>query len=384
MFLSELGNGLGQFTQALQSPGAAFGLGLLGNSGPSPMPVSFGQAVARAGDYAWQRQAESDRLAMIQAQQVMQLRALAAQQQNKGQLDAFLRNLAVSQDGNKPVTSPLLANLVANYTAVDPRIGAELAMKAPGLLGPAPQPELSEAGKKVRDLEAALGRKLTDREALTINGGGALFEAKPDELDKVLSPNDLRSLRRPDGTPFAVGTTMRTAQDAGAMVVSDDALKRKQQLDQALGVLVQLKGLQGKIDQSGLIAGVGSNILARFANGIGNAFTYVAGTQSAETRALFKDLSKGTVAPLIRTLGESGALSDEDVERALALLPENSGALPDSTTLANSKLNELANIFQRAAVNLSPTGAPVAGAQGGGVPEYDFDPRTGKLVPRQR
>jgi hypothetical protein len=63
--------------------------------------------------------------------------------------------------------------------------------------------------------------------------------------------------------------------------------------------------------------------------------------QSNQKAAELDSLIKGTLAPIIRALGEKGALSDTDVKRAINLLP----ALTDSADVARGKIGNLKDLF---------------------------------------
>ena len=85
--------------------------------------------------------------------------------------------------------------------------------------------------------------------------------------------------------------------------------------------------------------------------------------QSNLSLSAYDSFIQGSVAPLIRSLGEKGTLATEDVQRALAFLP-NTGReapyLPDTPQLAKEKLSQLRNLLKEAT---SPRGA---GGGGGG------------------
>jgi hypothetical protein len=360
-----------------QQARAMLASGLLQAAGPQRMPVSLGQALGGAMPAAFEaydRRAELGLRNDLTRRHIEELdradRERVRREQDAQLMSELMASLGTEADGAGPLVTPRVSKFLAAGARIDPRGAMSIAAQIPGLFGA--KRELSDAGAKIRDVSTALGRDLTEREVFALSGASELFDPTDDELDKPLTPTDLRSVRRPDGSQFEFGTTFREAQSAGAAVFSPDDLKRRQNVESALGMLTNLRELQGQIDDSGVIKGVGSNMLARLANGIGNAVSAVAGTEAAEARTVFRDLSRGTIAPLIRTLGDSGALSDGDVNRALALLPDNGGLLPDSTTLANEKLDELEKIFRRAAESLGMTdaGSP---STGGGIRFLGFE-----------
>jgi hypothetical protein len=342
---------------------AQLAAGFLNAAGPQRMPVSLGQAFGSALPAAMEardRRAESgikNDLLRRQIEEVNRRRAAGLA------LNDFILG--------SPALAPELKSFMGVAARIDPSGAMGILAKVPGLLGPEKE-EISEAGAKLRDVSKHLGRDLSPREVFALSGAGELFDPTDDELDKPLTAADLARVRKPDGSQFAFGTTFRQAQEEGAGVFSPEDMKRRQGIESALGTLSNLRELQSQIDESGVISGVGSNLLARLANGVGNAIGAVVGTEASEARTVFRDLSRGSIAPLVRTLGDSGALSDGDVNRALALLPANHGLVPDSTTLANEKLDELEKIFRRAAENLGMTDA-ASPSTGGGIRFLGFE-----------
>jgi hypothetical protein len=69
-----------------------------------------------------------------------------------------------------------------------------------------------------------------------------------------------------------------------------------------------------------------------------------AATQTNRDAALLDSKIMGVLAPVIRALGEKGALANEDVERAANLFPK----LTDDADVAWAKLRELKGMFKRA------------------------------------
>jgi len=69
-------------------------------------------------------------------------------------------------------------------------------------------------------------------------------------------------------------------------------------------------------------------------------------TQSNPKIALLDSYIKGTLAPMIRSLGEKGSLSDTDVKRAMALMP-TMFPIPDSKEVAMGKIKQINDILDR-------------------------------------
>jgi hypothetical protein len=82
--------------------------------------------------------------------------------------------------------------------------------------------------------------------------------------------------------------------------------------------------------------------------GLIGAIRDISQTESGEKYKAYSDFRAGSAAPLIRALGEKGALSDKDVERALALLPNVSAlrGLPDLPGTAKRKMSYLRMLLQ--------------------------------------
>lgn len=220
-----------------------------------------------------------------------------------------------------------------------------------GILGTTAKPELSETGEKLRDVKDVLGRDLSEREALTLAGGGALFEVDEDddEADKPLSATDLARVRQADGSPFPFGTTAAEAQAAGARVFSEAELKQERDVSSALNTLSTLEemavGPDGVFkDEGGSV--LTNNVLSRLGSGIVNGLGSLLGTDASIRRSVFNDTSMGAIGSLVRSMGEAGSLSDGDVARALSLIPQL-GSTPDTEAKAKANLAELRKIISR-------------------------------------
>lgn len=58
------------------------------------------------------------------------------------------------------------------------------------------------------------------------------------------------------------------------------------------------------------------------------------------------DYTVGTLAPIVKSLGEAGNLATEDIQRAEKLVPKLTGVNPDSPQTARRKLNQLKKLLQ--------------------------------------
>lgn len=209
----------------------------------------------------------------------------------------------------------------------------------------------TEFESKLRFVREMLGRDLTEAEIL--RSAGLSPEEEENVLTEQIPPNQINRVLLPDGTSPPLGTTWGEAQRMGARVYSEADLKRQQQISGALHTLDRLEGMAF---EDGVFKDAGGSILtdnaiARLAHGIANGIGALIGTDASKRRNVFTRTSRGTVATLIRSMGESGALSDGDVQRALDLLP-TLGATPDTEEEARMQFNEIRQILTRGAQTL--------------------------------
>lgn len=205
-------------------------------------------------------------------------------------------------------------------------------------------PDTSSFQQKLSDVRGAIGRELTQEEVLKLAGGGTTINIG-DKLNEPIPISSLDSVRLPDGSTLPIGSTYADAQRLGAQVFSSEELKKEQQADAALGILDQLETLA--IGEGGE-GGIFQNVNPGLVNRAGAAFDFALGmlSQNDPRASQFYDMSKATLAPFIRLLGESGALAQGDVDRALGLVPRVF-PLPDTKEVAERKLIELRAIINR-------------------------------------
>lgn len=345
-----MANGFGQrIAGLLGNPTFNLGVGLLAAGGPSAAPHSFGQDLAGAVQFASERQRQQ------MENQVARERLLALQRQRQAgsAVQELLTSLGVPGDAPSPgQISPLHQRILQTMAQTNPQGAMQ------GLLGLLTEAEPTGLKAKLATVEQQLGRKLTEKEVLGLAGGGTTINIGDNKANEPIPVTQLPNVRMPDGSSPPLGTTFAQAQAAGARVFSASEIQARQQIEAGLGVLTDLRELA--IGDDGVFQGVPSNLIGRFAVGLGNSIGALVGTEGSEARSVYADLSRGTIAPLIRSLGESGSLSDGDVSRALGLLPET-GALPTSGREAEQKLRQLEQIFRRAGENLGTTEASGAG-----------------------
>lgn len=322
------------------------GIGLLAASGPSTQPVGLGQILGSAAQFA------SDRQQQAHANQIMrdQLSQRKKQQGAQEKLSGLLSS-------GETVDQQQMLGLLAQ---ADPQAFTQQMQS--GLLGQMfakPQkPTGTEA--KLSAVEGRLGRSLTDEEVLKLSGGGTTINVGGEsKLDEVIPISSIADVRMPNGDAVPIGTTFREARQAGAQVMSGDEQKKSAQADAALGILNELELLALGPD------GVFSNVEPGFVNRAGAAAQFVLDdlTQDDPKSSQYSDLSKSTLAPLVKLMGETGALATEDVNRALGLLPKIF-PLPDTGDVAVDKMRIVREIIERG-VRKSNSGQVVQ--LGGGV-----------------
>lgn len=168
------------------------------------------------------------------------------------------------------------------------------------------------------------------------------------KLDEPIPIAQLDTVRLPNGTTPPLGTTMREARQMGAKVLSAEDQKRTQQADQAMGILNQLESLA--VGPEGVFNEVMPGLANRAAAAIGFGLDML--EQKDPRASQFADMSQATLAPFIKFLGESGALAQGDVERALGLLPRIF-PLPDTGEVAKEKIAALREIIGRGVTQMN-------------------------------
>jgi hypothetical protein len=166
--------------------------------------------------------------------------------------------------------------------------------------------------------------------------------------DQVIPIAQLDTVRLPDGTTPPIGTTYAQANSMGARVQSTADQQRATQADQALGILGQLEDLA--VGPNGVFNQVEPGLVNRAASALTFGLDMI--EQKDPRASRFVDMSKATLAPFIKFLGESGALAQGDVDRALGLVPRVF-PLPDTKEVATQKLTALREIIQRGTRNLN-------------------------------
>lgn len=208
----------------------------------------------------------------------------------------------------------------------------------------------SAAPSAIREMQA-LGYPLTPegfKEYNAAQGTKGTTINLADKLNEPIPIAQLDTVRLPDGTTPPIGTTYSEARAMGARVLSTADQQRTQQADQALGILNQLEELA--IGPDGVFTEVEPGLANRAASAIQFGLDML--EQKDPRASQFADMSKATLAPFIKFLGETGSLAQGDVERALGLVPRIF-PLPDTGEVAKEKLDALREIITRGVRNMN-------------------------------
>lgn len=170
-------------------------------------------------------------------------------------------------------------------------------------------------------------------------------EPRVDPLDKPLGAAEIGHWQGPDGKPPPPGTTQRDLMARGYKYVSTAESNRAAEAKGAYATIDRLDELTNTLwnpqDKS---TGAAWRVTQKA------KWTNERLTQTNKELAEFEAFAKGTLAPLIRAVGEKGNLATEDIERALLLIPSTGqgSALPDTPEVARGKMRQLREWFDRA------------------------------------
>lgn len=155
-----------------------------------------------------------------------------------------------------------------------------------------------------------------------------------------------------DVTPTSIlglaGKFQEQAQAGGLSSTQAQAMQKVGTAEQLISILSK-RFMETSPSQFGPMARLGGG-LKRFGAKIG---------VSPAAIKSYEDFSKGTIGPIVRSLGEVGALSEGDVQRALNLVPN----LSDTPEEANRKMSDLMQVLQISKQNIIGLGSGAGMAQ---------------------
>lgn len=131
-----------------------------------------------------------------------------------------------------------------------------------------------------------------------------------------------------------IGTTPKQAEKLGFKAHTANGSQIMGKTKQAIGIINQLEDLSKELFPE-------SGLMNRLKGGAVAGYNLV--TQDNPNYAIYSKLSQSVLGPLIRQLGEAGALSDGDVQRAFNIMGKLY-PLPDSKTVALNSWQEIRKI----------------------------------------
>lgn len=216
----------------------------------------------------------------------------------------------------------------------------------------------------------------------TVIGGGLAGGFIQDQLNTYVQALASGQIQ-PEGIPNDLGDikgfkglVLNQAQQKGVVILSDTQRDKLKDLESANAVIAKIES-----NLNAILPEMATNLGERVSKG--GKLVYGALSQTNTNAALYNDFIQGTVAPLIRSLGEKGTLAKEDVARALQLLPK----LTDTQEVAKGDIQQLkdllAGVRQRTigtytepisvgAQPLASTGNPILSPAG--IPITPFNP----------
>jgi len=199
----------------------------------------------------------------------------------------------------------------------------------------ASQPAMSTAGKMAVEMGLRPGTK-----AFNDFVQSYAFKTNRQYAPKYVTPSEAKSLRWLDKDQDEPIVGQEWEQIRGRVKTIDDAAGMRDSAGSVLDTMEQmLWNEEDGIYRDPVWQGSGASGV--IAGGLTGAIQDI--TQSNPKYKAFGDLRAGSAAQIVRAMGEKGALSDKDIERALNLLPNVSGArgMPDLPETAKLKMKYL-------------------------------------------
>lgn len=165
--------------------------------------------------------------------------------------------------------------------------------------------------------------------------------------DSTIKPQDSEKIIHPmTGAHPPLGMTYGEAQAKGYVVATTGEQAVQIGAKGAKATLARMDELTGKLWPG---AGGGDTGVWNRMQKMGD-WSYAKAAQTDPNLVAFDSFSRGTLAPLIRAVGEKGNLANQDIERAIQLIPSTGGmgGLPDTNEVAHLKMKQLNQWFERA------------------------------------
>ena len=179
--------------------------------------------------------------------------------------------------------------------------------------------------------------------ALGAPGGGT--QIKPSDRDMPIPEEQVQMYRGPNGEPMPSGLTPKEAAAQGYRKMTTEEVNNIGARKQFTSVLDQLDTYVAKLFKA-------EGPLQRALKAPQTAFELY--SQSNPELVAYESFSSGTLAPMIRAIGEKGNLSEGDIQRGIKLVP----SIYDTKEVANLKLKQLREWFEGAITRAVPVQAP--------------------------
>jgi len=230
-------------------------------------------------------------------------------------------SLATRQDRNRALAEEAAARLgVSKRTAAAAEQRAES-----GDIESITQTRPGEGKFSLRRRKST-GEILTDGKGLKIEPAKRDMPIPSDKIPLWVHPDDLSNPK--------YGTSHAKAEQEGFLPVTATMRNNLVAVGGAMKIASEVANLVDRVFPDD------ETVLERLRGGGERAIS--AWAQSNVEAAELRDTIKGTLAPIIRSLGEKGALSDGDVSRAINLLPK----LTDGASLARRKMMRVMRILE--------------------------------------
>lgn len=312
------------------------GMGLL-SQGPSPYPIRPMQGVQQGLLNAQRAQAYQDRAAQEAQMMVLRQQQMMAENERirmqREQMIAEQRAAEAEAARRKRVQELAAAGDYPGAALEGDPLAYAQSMAKPNepdtwIASPDGQQQAfvtsAEAGRRA----AAGWRRLEKAPSTIVNVG-----------DKGLSVNDALKMVNNEGEHPAPGMSPNEAIASGFRLVDTESQKAGRKFETAGNVLDQLEALATPV-----FAGVKPGLPNRVAAGVELGGKRM--SQEDTSVSEYASFAEGTVAPLIKALGESGNLATEDVNRGLALLP-TLYPVPDTKEVAENKIANLRKLIEK-------------------------------------
>ena len=176
-----------------------------------------------------------------------------------------------------------------------------------------------------------------------------LAEQKAIPGDQPLKAPELLHYIDKDGNHPSAGSTLNDVMQKGYKLASTQEINMLLAGRGAESTVNQLdkyvESIWGKPGEETITEGIRKRTMA------GASWAIDRAKQSNPDLNAYEAFGQGTLAPLIRAIGEKGALAEGDIQRGINLIPKTGnkfGELPDTSVVARQKMKQLRDWFNEA------------------------------------